>query len=357
MVKAAVLQSLKWMGALTIARESRWRQDRLMILCYHGIALEDEYRWNPGLFFDLPTFRRRLDLLKRGNYNVLPLAEGVHRVREGTLPPKSVVLTFDDGLYDFFYHAAPLLREYNFPATVYLSSYYSEYQAPVFHLACGYILWSLRHTTLSSWPEVGLLSDVRLAGVADRQEVVAILQSHALAQHLDGKAKDGLAAELAARLGFDYVGFKQKRILHMMTSEEVRAVASDGFDVQLHTHRHRTPRDRRLFLREITDNRERVETWTGRPATHFCYPIGDYASEFLPWLRSAGVETATTCDPALTKRTSDPLLLPRFVDTWQKPEVVFEGVISGAIFYGHDTWGRGLQKASIQAAQAAESTS
>ena len=42
-------------------------------------------------------------------------------------------------------------------------------------------------------------------------------------------------------------------------------------------------------MREIRDNRDRIRDFTGHEAVHFCYPSGDYAPEFLPWLRELGV--------------------------------------------------------------------
>jgi peptidoglycan/xylan/chitin deacetylase (PgdA/CDA1 family) len=118
--------------------------------------------------------------------------------------------------------------------------------------------------------------------------------------------------------------------LNLMTPEEVTDIARRGFDVQLHTHRHRTPREKSVFCSEVVENRRILEELTGRPAIHFCYPSGDHDLAFLPWLRDLRVETATTCDPSLARAEHDPLLLPRYVDTMAQSEVMFEGWLSGA---------------------------
>ena len=98
-----------------------------------------------------------------------------------------------------------------------------------------------------------------------------------------------LAERLTGLLGDDYAALRAKRILTVMTPEEAAQIAREGVDVELHTHRHRTPTDRALFLREITDNRLRIDPLRTGVARHFCYPSGVYRSEFLPWLREAGV--------------------------------------------------------------------
>ena len=110
----------------------------------------------------------------------------------------------------------------------------------------------------------------------------------------------------------------------------MRQVAAEGADVQLHTHRHRAPHAPDLLVREIVDNRNRLEPLTGRRAEHFCYPLGIYFTELLPVLSSHGVVTAVTCRPGLATRASQPLLLPRVIDTAGLTSHELEGWFSGA---------------------------
>ena len=56
---------------------TEWRRERLLILCYHGLSIADEHLWNHGLYMDAATFRRRLEILRDGHYNVLPLQEAL----------------------------------------------------------------------------------------------------------------------------------------------------------------------------------------------------------------------------------------------------------------------------------------
>ena len=100
-------------------------------------------------------------------------------------------------------------------------------------------------------------------------------------------------------------------------------------DFQLHTHRHRAPRNEEQFRHEIQENRRRLETITKSPAVHFCYPSNDYQPEFLPWLQAEGIVSATTCDPALATARTNPLLLPRLVDTSAGSATEFESWLSG----------------------------
>jgi hypothetical protein len=82
-------------------------------------------------------------------------------------------------------------------------------------------------------------------------------------------------------------------------------------------------------VKEIFDNRERIEQMTEIRPSHFCYPSGIYQRQFLPWLKDLQVTTATTCDPGMVTKHSDPLLLPRLVDSTSLAPVEFEGWLSG----------------------------
>src|SRR5208283_4209487 len=110
------------------------------------------------------------------------------------------------------------------------------------------------------------------------------IDEYAKEQKFSGGQKDNLAAEFASIIGFDYQAFRRERLFHLMRPEEVTEIASGGVDIQLHTHRHRTPLDRDRFIREIAENRHCISELTGRDGhVHFCYPSGASRADFLPW--------------------------------------------------------------------------
>jgi peptidoglycan/xylan/chitin deacetylase (PgdA/CDA1 family) len=330
-VKRRVLGASSRLGLLHGVRDSAWRQRRLLILCYHSISLDDEHEWSGTYSMSPALLESRLRMLRDGGYNVLPLDEAVRRLYEGTLPPRSVALTFDDGMFDFRARALPLLQQFGFPATVYLTTYYSDYKKPIFGLLCSYLLWRAR--ARNPQPDVSPLFGTalpwRLADAAGRARAHRDMMAYCDREQLTLPERSALAERLADLLGDDYDAIRAKRILTVMTRDEAAEVARSGIDVELHTHRHRTPNDHALFLREITDNRARIAQIRDGAARHFCYPSGVYREEFLPWLREAGVTTATTCDPGLASTRSDPLLLPRLVDTSFLSPLDVEGWMTG----------------------------
>jgi peptidoglycan/xylan/chitin deacetylase (PgdA/CDA1 family) len=328
-VKLATLRALRESGMFHLLANSRWRQQRLLILCYHGTSLEDEHLWRPGLYMQPQKLEQRLEFLKKGGYSELPLGEALQRLRAETLPPRSVAITFDDGSYDFYQQAFPRLKSYGFPATVYQTTYYTACERPIFNLVCSYMLWKRRGQVIANGVDIGLKGSLDLRTEPGRHKVVRGLIESADAEDLTGPERDDLAARLARLLTIDYAGIKTRRILQLMNAREVQDVARNGFDVQLHTHRHRTPGDERLFRREIQDNRARIRELTANQPVHFCYPGGIHRPEFLPWLREEHVASATTCDAGLATRESESLLLPRFVDNQNRTQIEFESWVTG----------------------------
>ncbi len=328
-LKRVTLHSAKGLGLFHLTANSAWRSQRLLILAFHGIAVDQEHHWRRLLYFTADELERRLRLLQRWRMNVLPLAEAVERLENGSLPPRSAVLTFDDGLADFHQVSWPLVERAGFPATVYVTTYYSDKRVPIFPLMCSYVLWKgkgrrrLRPDGALGFPEADLADD------AAREQAAESIVASAYRQGLDADARNDRLMALASRLDVDYAALVRRRVLQVMTPEEMRDVSVRGADVQLHTHRHRTPMHRLEFLREVQDNRTVVEGATGRSAAHFCYPSGVYRPECLPWLETLGVRSATTCEPRLAQPGDSRLLLPRLVDTAALNDVEVEGWLTG----------------------------
>lgn len=330
-LKEVVFSIAKRTGGLALVRDSAWRRERLLILCYHGVSLDDEHEWNPALYVTQEKLRRRLRTLVEGGYRILPLAEAARSLYEGNLPPRSVAITFDDGALDFERRALPVLREFDAPATVYLTTDYCERRLPVFDTMLAYVLWKGRESGADVAGPCPGAPPLPVATPEQRAHAWQTLHAFAVAQGLDVWEKDALVAEVARTLGVDYACIVERGMLQIMSSEVVRELPSDLVDVQLHTHRHRTPRDEALFTRELDDNAVRIRALRGdsAPLEHFSYPRGDYYGEFRRWLRNRGVRYATTCVPGIAARSEDPLLLPRLVDSTTQSDLVFEAWASG----------------------------
>jgi peptidoglycan/xylan/chitin deacetylase (PgdA/CDA1 family) len=105
---------------------------RLPILMYHSIS--DCSERGVSAYYRTATsparFREQLQMMKDKGWRGVTLKEAVQALsmegEETRRPEKLVALTFDDGYRDFYTTAAPILKEFNFRATMYLATDYVE---------------------------------------------------------------------------------------------------------------------------------------------------------------------------------------------------------------------------------------
>ena len=325
LLKRIVLRAAHATRVSHLVLNSPWRRNRLAILCYHAATNDDECECFPGFFMSASMFRERLEFLRQTGANILPLGEALRRLYSGSLPPRSVALTLDDGFHAAYRHCRPVLREYGYPYTVYLTTYYLEYNRPVFDPMCGYLLWKARGRQLA-WDGI-LPSPVTLDGNG-RADAASAIYRHAVQRGLSGRDKDALLAELAGRLNIDYEALCRKRILHLVNPEEAGAWAEEA-DIQLHTHRHRVSERKDVLYAQLEKNRERLERITGKPCRHLAYPGGACLPVYSQWLREFGLESAVTCQTGLASRRSDQMFLPRVMESERVTLTELAGWITG----------------------------
>jgi len=329
-LKLGSLAAARSLGLFALARLLTARS--LRILCYHGIGAPEDVAFAPALFMTLAAIRGRFSILERGPYNVMPLASAVEALRSKRPPRLPVVITFDDGLTGNLTASQALLAEFNFPVTLYVTTYYVVKQTPVFRLAVRYMIWMSKRSEVSteglspSQSYHGGVVDLRDAGGAAKEIWALVLDAE---KNLSELQRVELARELGRRLGVDYDTIARERHLSLLSVAELKELSDVGIDIQLHTHRHCMPEDATAIRQEINDNRVVIENATGRRAVHLCYPSGVYSVDQWQVLEGLGVESATTCEPGLNDATTPALALHRFVDAERISELEFEAELSG----------------------------
>ncbi|MGE5492735.1 MAG: polysaccharide deacetylase family protein [Actinomycetota bacterium] len=303
-------------------------RDSLCILCYHGFSFADEHLFRPKLFLTPELFRQRIQYLKRAGYAALPLDEAITRLRRGRLGGKELVITIDDGFHSVAALAAPILKEAGFTATIYVTTYYVRCNNPIFRLAMQYLFWKTSRDAMDCTglpPE----DDAILSTRGDRGEALLWRLIDFGETRLDETGRMALAREVGRRLAVDFDELVASRRLSLLSEEEVTDLARQGFDIQLHTHRHRLPEDSSEARRELRENRAVLEPLSRTPLTHLCYPSGVWSRDLWPVLAAEGVATATTCDPGRNYASTPPLGLKRFLDFQTISPIVFEAEVSG----------------------------
>lgn len=113
-------------GIKTAKTFSRWLRARLLggalILAYHRIesVATDEY----GVCVTPQHFGEQMEVLSKHTHP-MNLRELVRQLKEGSVHPKTVAVTFDDGYADNLYQAKPILERYAIPATIFACTGYA----------------------------------------------------------------------------------------------------------------------------------------------------------------------------------------------------------------------------------------
>lgn len=97
---------------ITTGRDGKKPRMGSLVLCYHAVSSH----W-PSILATTPErLREQLEFLVRQGYNGARFSDVV----AGDVPARTVAITFDDGYRSVLDHGFPVLREFGFPATVFV---------------------------------------------------------------------------------------------------------------------------------------------------------------------------------------------------------------------------------------------
>jgi len=90
----------------------------LPILMYHSVDINDKIT---NIFISPGSFERQMKFLHKNNYNVISLSEAADYIKNRRRPPyRTVAITFDDGYYNNYEYAYPVLKRYGIKATLFV---------------------------------------------------------------------------------------------------------------------------------------------------------------------------------------------------------------------------------------------
>ncbi|MBK4734293.1 glycosyltransferase [Noviherbaspirillum pedocola] len=284
---------------------------RLTILLFHKIPrIADPLTPDEPI---LAQFERTLDFLS-GNANVLPLSEAVGALGKGTLPRRSIAITFDDGYDDWLHTVGPALRKRNLPATFFITTGQLE----------GPALWHERIiAAVRALPDTGSRLPYGFGNYSDlrsqqrRIKLIAELQERLKYAPLSERmaAIEMLEAQ-AISLPVWPVGFGR---------DAVRELHNQGFEIGGHTISHPILNECSddEALQEIGGCKEELESIIGGKVHSFAYPNGrpvkDYEGRHVAMVKACGYRAAVATSGGAAKSSSDIFQLPRFTP-WGESE-------------------------------------
>lgn len=244
---------------------------------------------------DPAVLRTTLERLRRDRYSILSLDEALRRLRERSgFPPSSVVLTVDDGYFDFAAVAAPVFAAFDAPVTVFVTTGFLEGTHWLWWDQIEYVISRTRVPVLSVPRDGGTLT-VQPGRPAERRRLA--MQVAADSTALTEAARTAFVAALASAARVE-IPPRPPADFAPMSWEEARGLESRGVSFGPHTVSH-------PILTRTTDAdaawqigeswrvlRERV----ARPLPILAYPNGDYGARERELAARAGLAAAVTTE-------------------------------------------------------------
>jgi len=258
-VRELVCRLLRLTGMPLLVRETLQRRT-VVILAYHRLT---------------PAVADRHFAVLRQHYTPIRLREFVQARQTNTidrLPPKSLVVTIDDG-HESLHKLKDVLLGHRFPVTVFLCSGFVETARRFWFSAPG--LDEAERQRLKAVPDDVRLSTLRTMGFDE-------------------------AIEFGERQGLD---LNQIRELQGLVDFEAHSV----------THPILTQCSDAKSQEEITSCRTALERYLDAPVTAFAYPNGSYSPREVAYVREAGYQSALTTVPGFNTATTPAYELKRFV--------------------------------------------
>ena len=312
-MKTHVLKVMQTAGAFAPFRFMH--RDKALVLMYHRFSRGEH---GPGL--PARIFREQLEYLA-AHYRIVPLSFLAAVLNAGRpVPPRTAVITIDDGYRDAFTVAFPLLRAHEMPATLFLVSGFTDGRVWLWTDKVRYLV---RHA-----PEDALRR--ALDSTRTTQEPHAFARPPSLSaavnarmKTLEDAAKDDAIAALAERVGVPLPEAAPAPFASV-SWDEAREMSAAGIDIGSHTVSYPilTNVNGRRLRSELADSRGRLEDELGRRVDLFCYPNGTLNAGVRQAVRQAGYSCAVTSDAGFNDARSDLLALRRISTEGDLPRFV-----------------------------------
>lgn len=275
-------------------------------------------------------FDRQMRHLAR-RYQVVSTQEVLAALWGGpALPPKAVLVTFDDAYRDFGDIAWPILRRHGLPATLFVPTAFPDHPEREFWWDRLHRVFDATSRTVLDDPITGRLPlDSRTTRASSLRALEARLKSvpHAEAMHA--------VERVCAQLGEE--GAPASRVLGW---DALRELAQDGVTLAPHTRTHpalsRLPADEARA--EIRGSREDLQREIGTSPPIFAYPFGAHDDRVVQLMREEGFELALTCiDGHNRLEATDPLRLRRTNISTRTSPWIFRARLHTVVAYA-DMW-------------------
>jgi peptidoglycan/xylan/chitin deacetylase (PgdA/CDA1 family) len=255
------------------------------------------------------ALRQQLAYLKK-NYDILRLEEFAEMMRAGKpVPPRSAVVTIDDGYRDAYEIALPIFAEMEVPATLFVVTDFVDGKSWIWTDIARFLMLRAENGDLAV--EInGKTINASLNGRSSRIGMAGKINSEL--KKLPPAGRDSVLDDIAAGLGVDIPALPPSEFAAIDWDQAVEmdkswiAIGSHTVSHPILTH---VTVDR--LAEELSASRSVLSEKLGRVVDSFCYPNGDASTREFEATASAGYSVAVTTELRLSEPLDNKVALPR----------------------------------------------
>ena len=267
----------------------------------------------------LKNFNNQMEYLSK-SFCIVSLSELISQIKTQSLKPNSLCITFDDGYLDNYKYAFPILKKFNIPATIFLTTDSIDSDKILWFDNVLFLIKNVKLSQISFENEIYDLSTLKLKKIA----------VHSILERLK-KYSPVLRDECIDNL---------RRICHlneidstrlMLNWTEIQEMSNSGIFFGAHTKSHPilSLLNKNDIRKEITESKNIIEDQLNTEIKSFAYPNGargDFNSACKEVLIQSGFECAVTTIGTSNRMDNDLFELSRFLP-WEQNCYAFLGRI------------------------------
>lgn len=282
------------------------RPNLLRVLTYHRVDVPQARPWlDPVLISASPeVFESQMRYLS-ANYHPISVSdvlEVLERNDRRILPPRAVLVTFDDAYQDFEQHAWPVLKRYQIPVTLFVPTAFPDHPERLFwwdrlfHALCSTVKSEIRTP----------IGNLAIGTDLERSQAILRLKKHI--KSLPNDVAIAFVEDVEQQLDVS------PHANGVLGWEELRRLAHAGVTLAPHTQTHpimnHIPPS--AMQNEALDSLYDLQREIGETLPVFAYPSGFHNAEVVSAVRDAGFKLAFTTERGINiLGRDDPLQLQR----------------------------------------------
>ncbi|MCL6714226.1 polysaccharide deacetylase family protein [Pseudomonas sp. R2.Fl] len=269
--------------------------DSLTVVMFHRTLSPEDPRWrtcDPDYTLATRWLADSLAFFRR-HYHVVSLEQVLASRRTGApLPPRALLITFDDGWADNADYALPELRKAGLPALMFVVSDAVGTRQPFFQER---LIAALRRGALKLADLAGAMQPHLAEPWQPRDESLGELrEAIARLERMPAEHREAVLAPFMAALDDGH--------RHMVTVEELQRLAAGGMALGLHGKTHAPMKHAPDLDAELSGARAALARHLGQPAPNaesMSFPHGSFDDAIAQRARGAGYELIFTSVPVL----------------------------------------------------------